>query len=501
MKYWLYALVLIAYGQPGLGQSLHVDSTRYITGDRPLTYLASAIATNDGGILVVGTAEQNPGGIIPLFPVDSVGGNVLVVKIDSNRHISWIREYGGSNGDGARAVCQTPDGGYAVLANTMSNDGDVTGFKGVVDMWLIRLDKDGNLLWQKCYGSSQDDGAVSIAATPDHGFILFGATNGSDGDVPNHYGGFYGVDWLVIKTDSLGGIEWAKDLGTTNDEAEEGSILSVDSFYYIVSSAQSKDHDCTDTAWHAGVFAGYDGYIVKLDRNGNTVWSKSYGGSATDNIVNAIFDPRDSTIVAVGTTRSNDYMVAGNHGGGGDIWAIKTHMNGNPVWQKALGGSQGDFGTGICSAYGFGYLFYGWIYVGPLGAYDCWLFELDSSGNELCNKIFGGTSFEEPKVVLSLPFGFAATGNAFSKVFTEGSTYGDFDTSVTNPDGGGAFISYIDTGKDVKVREQLVSKKYLMVYPSTAASIVRIRTPDGVPGIIDVIDCLGCIVLKKVDTF
>ncbi len=89
------------------------------------------------------------------------------------------------------------------------------GAKGSNDIWLLRLDDSGNLLWEKTYGSSQADVAISIANTPDGGLILLGATNGSDGDVPFHYGDIFALDWLVIKTDSLGNVQWSKDIGGT----------------------------------------------------------------------------------------------------------------------------------------------------------------------------------------------------------------------------------------------------------------------------------------------
>ena len=87
-------------------------------------------------------------------------------------------------------LVQTADGGYAVLAGTASSDGDVTGYKGGNDLWLLRLDASGNLLCgENTYGRlCEAKASISIAATPDSGFILLGTTNGSDGDVPFHYG-------------------------------------------------------------------------------------------------------------------------------------------------------------------------------------------------------------------------------------------------------------------------------------------------------------------------
>ena len=211
------------------GQVLIVDSTRFVNGNRCCTGINYSISTAGKGGLFVGYDNNNPGGIIPFFPIDTtVHQNVLIGKIDSNQHITWIDVFGGSDDDVAMSSCQTPDGGFAVLAITSSLDGDVTGNRGANDIWLLRLDGAGNLLWQKTYGSSGSDQAVSVANTADHGFIILGTTNGSDGDVPFHYGGYFSEDWLVIKTDSAGNVQWSRDLGTSYNDGTIGSILAVD---------------------------------------------------------------------------------------------------------------------------------------------------------------------------------------------------------------------------------------------------------------------------------
>jgi hypothetical protein len=308
--------LLLSCLHPAYSQ-LVIDSTRFITGNQCCTEIYYSIPTADKGILFVGSDAGNPGGIIPYFSIDiSVNGNVMIGKIDSNHQISWIKIYGGSQADGAVSAVQTPDGGYVILAGTSSNDGDVTGFLGVEDIWLLRIDSLGSLLWEKCYGSPAQDAPISIANTPDHGFILLGSSFGSGNDIPFHYGDMWTTDWVVIKTDSTGNMQWCKDLGTSNDEGGTGAILAIDSAYYLISNTGSLDHDCTDTTWHPGVPTGFDLYILKLNDTGKVVWDSSYGGTETDGANAAMFDMRDSTIVINGFTYSDNYMVTGYQGGG-----------------------------------------------------------------------------------------------------------------------------------------------------------------------------------------
>ena len=462
-----------------------IDSTRFITGYKPGVLINYTIPTTDRGILFVGEEYGNPGGIIPYFPIDTgIDGNVFIGKIDSNQQISWIRVYGGSQGDAAGSVCQTPDGGYAVLCGTASNDGDVTGYRGGGgDLWLIRLDANGNLLWEQTYGSTAQDAPTSIANTPDHGFIMSGITNGSDDEVPFHYGNFYTFDWLVIKTDSMGNFIWSKDLGTSNDEGSTGAILSIDSSYYLISNTGTLDHDCTDTTWHTGVPTGFDLYVLKLNDTGKVLWDSSYGGTQTDGANAAFFDTRDSTIVINGFTYSDDYMVTG-YQGNGDMWVVKVDKNGKLLWEKTLGSPNMENGTGICAGPDGGYIAYGDTYPGPIGYYDCWLFELDSTGNILSNNVFGGVNLDKSVSVLPYLNGYVTTGLSGSDSFTDGTIYGDFDNV------GGAFVSYVDL-ETLGLNNINKTEKQLVVYPNPTNGYIKIIVPVNEIGNIMIINSIG----------
>jgi Secretion system C-terminal sorting domain len=416
-------------------------------------------------------------------------------KIDSNQQISWVKVFGGTKQDAAVCACQVSDGGYAILAGTNSPDGDVTGLKGGPEIWLLRIDAVGNLLWEKTYGSTQSEIAVSIANTPDNGFIILSTTNGSDGDVPFHYGSIWRLDWLVIKTDSAGTVEWSKNIGGSGDEAQRGTILSIDSNYYLISSSWSHDYDCTDTAWHAGTITGNDYFIFKLDNSGNIWWNKSYGGTGDEIVYRAIFDERDSTIVITGNGGSNDYIETDQHGEG-DMLTIKVDKNGTLLWHKSLGGRSIDNGKSIVKGPNKGYLVMGSTQphpdtvAGDIGAEDILFYVLDSLGNTVSYKIFGGTDYEQPVSIVPYLKGYAISGSSMSAEFTEGSTYGNFA-------GGGAFISYIDSitlwVKDL----QHVSGGVLSIYPNPAQGVVRVNYPQGNNANLTVINSVGAVMYRQ----
>ncbi len=420
-------------------QALHIDSTWFLPTDRPNTIIKYAIPTKDKGIFFVGAMVLKPGGIIPSFPLDTVLQNVLVGKMDSNRQVSWVKVFGGTQDDLAFNACQTPDGGYAVLAVTYSSNGDITGAKGGPDIWLLRLDAMGNLLWQKILGSSESDNPISIANTPDKGFIILGSTNGSDGDVPFHYGGFFSFDWLVVKTDSIGDVQWTKDLGGTRGDGWGGgwgiggAILQVDSFYYLASSSDSRDHDCTDTFWHPGMYTYEDFHLLKLSAGGNVLWDSSYGGSDDDAMSFAYFDSRDNSIVMVGTTHSNDYMVTGYNGGYGDIWVIKTKQDGTVAWQRTIGTAGDEEGYSLCEGPDGSYIISGTT-NNVTGGEDAWLLTLDSGGHELCRKSYGGIWHDNAYSIVPSRNGYATAGGSDSPLFTEGVN--------CNTNNSGSFISY-----------------------------------------------------------
>ena len=487
MPRFIVVFYLFYFSAVSYGQALYIDSTRFITGNECCTVIYNSIPTHDEGMLFVGSQSRNPLGIIPNFPLDTTFENVFIGKIDNTRQISWIKVYGGSSDDGAGPSCQTPDGGFAVLGGTASNDGNVSHLIGASDFWLLRTDGLGNLLWEKTYGSTASDGAASIANTPDHGFIMAGTTTGSDGDVPFHYGSMFALDWLVIKTDSIGNVQWSKDIGGTRDELEHVTVLSVNNNYYLVGSSSSTDHDCTDTGWHIGANTKYDYYLLKLDDTGKVLWSKSYGGSGSDAAIHAIFDERDSTIVITGTSTSANYMVTDSHGQE-DIWVIKVDRNGVLIWQKTLGTPQQEGGTGICKSIDGGYVVCGATYPGPIMGEDCWLSSLDVSGNEKVSKIFGGTDNDISYSIIPFANNYVISGGSGSKIFTEGSC---------NTNYSGAFVTYLDYWP-LSVSGASANQKLVHVYPNPAQSKIKVNLPTNSAHEITISDIYGRVMFKQV---
>ena len=125
-----------------------------------------------------------------------------VVKLDKNGDTLWQKKLGGSGEDVGNAVTAAPNGTYVMAGSTISSDGDVSSHNGGDDVWIVKLDGNGNILWQKTFGGSQVEAASSIVSTSDGGFIVAGYTYSNDGDVSgNHGSGLNPVDAWIIKLD------------------------------------------------------------------------------------------------------------------------------------------------------------------------------------------------------------------------------------------------------------------------------------------------------------
>jgi len=157
----------------------------------------------DGGYLVTGSTASNNGDI------SGNHGNVdfFVAKLASNGTIQWSKCLGGSLADQGHRAKQSPDGSYILIGLTNSNDGNVSGNHGAVDIWVVKLDASGNLIWQKCYGSSLFDYGSSIVLSGT-GYVIAAYGEAVDGDVSCR-----DQDYWLFKINSTGDIEWQKTFG------------------------------------------------------------------------------------------------------------------------------------------------------------------------------------------------------------------------------------------------------------------------------------------------
>ncbi|MBS1658536.1 MAG: T9SS type A sorting domain-containing protein [Bacteroidetes bacterium] len=310
--------------------------------------------------------------------------------VSSQPAIEWEKSLGGSNDEYVNSVEQTTDGGYILAGGTYSNNGDVTGYHGFYDSWVVKLDNSGIIQWEKCLGGTDPDAGESIEQTNDGGYIVAASSSSNNCDVTGNHGW---NDYWIVKLDSLGNIQWQKSLGGSNDEYVHSIHQTIDGGYVVAGSSNSNDGDVT------GNHNSEDYWIVKLDSTGNIQWEKSLGGTYGDKAYD-IQQTSDTGYIVVGASGSNDGDVSGNHGDG-DYWIVKLDNSGNIEWQKCFGGTSGEeaYSVQLTSDKGFVVAGYSWSSDGDAtsnhGWDDYWIIKLDSSGNIQWQKSVGGTYTED----------------------------------------------------------------------------------------------------------
>jgi hypothetical protein len=269
----------------------------------------------------------------------------LVMKLDKAGNIQWQKLLGGTGSfDQFFSACLTSDGGYLLIGTCgSSNSGTLTGIStnGGQDGWIVKLDAGGNIVWQKLFGGSGNDSFQAVQQTADNGFLLAGYSYSSNSGTLTGYNNYGASDGWLLRIDLNGNSVWQKLLGGSVTDVFYSVLLTTDAGFITAGSSNSASGSGTLTGLtNNGV---QDGWILKGDAAGNTQWQKLYGGSASD-----VFN-------TIQTITGTEYFLAGNssststgtmpgidNNGLQDGWIMKTDMNGDISWQKLLGGSDNE---------------------------------------------------------------------------------------------------------------------------------------------------------------
>jgi uncharacterized delta-60 repeat protein len=261
--------------------------------------------TYDTGYIIAGSTSSS-----------STMSDYWIVKLTSAGNIDWQKSIGGSNGDKAYYVRQTSDEGYIIAGESNSNDGDVSGYHGDTDCWIVKLTSTGEIDWQKSLGGSDWDEAYSIHQTTDEGYIFAGASDSNDGDVSGNHGT---RDCWIVKLTSTGEIDWQKSLGGSYRDEAYSIQQTTDGGYIFAGYTRSDDGDVTERNGE------YDYWIVKLTSAGEIDWQRPLGGS-DDDIARFIIQTSDGNYIIAGASCSDDGDVEGNIGSY-DCWIVKISDN------------------------------------------------------------------------------------------------------------------------------------------------------------------------------
>lgn len=354
-------------------------------GGSGIETISTIIETREGGFLLVGSSSSTdiPG------TLNHGGVDIYVIKLDKYFNISWQKLYGGSATDAGKCALQTVDGDF--LIGSISNSTDISGITnlGNNDIYLMKLDGAGNIKWQMNYGYTNSDTIASIIQTSDGGYMIGGyslslipgvAKPGAAGD----------YDSYLIKIDASGNIAWQKMYG-------HGAGVIDGGFY--VQETNNNNFIMTTNSNLAGL-GGYNYYIVRTDSSGNQINDFMYGGNNTEEPYGFCKDLNGDFIIA-GHSSSTNISGAANHGSE-DFYIMKIDSNANILWQKLFGGAQSDWAYSVAATDDGGTIIAGnsnSIDIpgvdkpsGSTSDADYYFIKLDSSGNIMWQKMFGGTS-------------------------------------------------------------------------------------------------------------
>ncbi|AZI41326.1 T9SS C-terminal target domain-containing protein [Epilithonimonas vandammei] len=279
-----------------------------------------------------------------------------ILKLDQQGQQVWEKYFGGSRHDYLMSTVATQEGGFAILGTSFSNQsGDKKDNNlGGSDVWMLRLDENGEELWQKTFGTRSNDEASAIVQSTDQGFFVAGSFVSAPGSKA-----FGSKDVFVSKLDKDGQLKQTTILGGASVDEVTDMIATPDGgavvlIYSTSSSVQSKMYDVqsmvqfgssdeiknqkptainlqpkTEDSFGAGDF-----WIVKLDKNANVEWQKSYGGSGDDRPKSVAYTDT-GYLVAGETTSQSSGNKRDNTKEGTDLWLINLDQSGNEIWQKS----------------------------------------------------------------------------------------------------------------------------------------------------------------------
>ena len=304
--------------------------------------------TSDGGFIVCGRT----------FSFGTGGWEGYILRLDQAGDTLWTRTYGNVQYDEVQDIDTTSDGGYILTGHTWTND-----WAG--DVYLIKLDAAGNVVWDQTYGGAVglSDKGYSVRQTSDGGYVVCGSTEtyGQGGD-----------DVYVIKTNSTGGLLWTRTVGTSGTLEVGREIQQTSDGGYIITGYT----DGAGTSF-------YDVFLIKLNGSGTVLWNYRYGGSSYD-FAYTVEETADGGFILGATTNS---FGAGNW----DAYLIKTDAMGTLQWSKTYGLGSEDRAQAARQTSDGGYIICGRSNSVGSGGYDATLHKTDASGNLTWSKTFGGT--------------------------------------------------------------------------------------------------------------
>ncbi|QNF33061.1 T9SS type A sorting domain-containing protein [Adhaeribacter swui] len=369
--------------------------------------LTTLIETPDGGFLAGGYTNSDVSG--DKAQLSQGKNDYWVVKSDKYNRKIWEYRYGGTQDDYLNRILRTKDGGYLLAGSSRSGiGGDKTqASRGDRDYWIVKINNAGEKQWDKRFGGSGYDELKKVIQLTTGEFILAGYSNSpASGD--KSQGSQGGTDFWLVKVSATGTKIWDKRYGGNLNETLTGIVETADKGYLLGgSSVSGKSGDKSQVSQ-----GGSDFWLIRVDKNGEKIWDKTYGGGGQDEAYALGRNGKEFFISGQSDSPAGGDKTRGTQGGL-DFWFLKLTSTGEKVWDKRFGGSQNDELRASIQTQDGGYLLAGKSFSGKSGNKtqesrgdsDYWIVKTDKDGMYQWDKRFGGSGAEELRVVTQTPDG------------------------------------------------------------------------------------------------
>lgn len=380
--------------------------------------------TSDGGYILAGSSRSPASGnkTSPLIGFQ----DGWVVRLDAAGQKLWDLSFGGPRGDGFTGVQQLADEGFLLAGFYGSPVGPGTNAGSSIhsqpDFWVVRLDAHGSRLWERVYGGSGFDVLHDARQTPEGGFVLCGYSDSPAGGSKSSplYGG---NDGWVVRLDPHGNKLWDQSIGGTNGDYLMSVRPMADGGFVLGGESHSPPSGNKTGA----LIGGADFWMVRLDAHGNRLSDRTYG-STNSEYFSGLESTADGGWILGGTYSFVVTNLGSSLIGSSDFLAMRLDAAGDPLWTRAVGGTDVDRLLSLQQTADGGFILAGTTISSLFGrrSEDCWVVRLDGHGNPLWNQTYGGVLREEGQCIrltadggyaLGVTSGSAPGGNKTSPLF------------------------------------------------------------------------------------